>query len=158
MRLLPYEAEARVCLGESAYKWIMRDFFKYLLDIIIQSEHFLVAWLVFREGRKFNTLVRLCEFDNLIAIYAIPRILVFFPKKDLSAVYADDRVKARKERLQFSYISSMFLLNFSSTGGFFLISVKNWFSHINCSDLVPPCSSLWNFMVVSCQHKQYVLW
>jgi len=37
---------------------------------------------------------------------------MFFPKKDLSAVYADDRIKARKERLQFWYIIPTFLLNF----------------------------------------------
>ena len=37
---------------------------------------------------------------------------MFFPKKDLSTVYADDRIKARKERLQFWYIISTFLLNF----------------------------------------------
>jgi hypothetical protein len=72
VRLLPYEAEARIRLGKSAYKWIMRYFFKYLLDVIVQPEYFLVTGLVFREGKKFNTVIRLCEFDNLVAMYAIP--------------------------------------------------------------------------------------
>ena len=112
MRLLPYEAQARIRLSKSAYKWIMWYFFKYLLDIVVQPEYFLVARLVFWEGKKFNTVLRLCEFDNLFTMYTIPWILMFFPKKDLSAVYADDRIKARKERLQFWYIISTFLLNF----------------------------------------------
>jgi hypothetical protein len=38
-----------------------------------------------------------CELDNSVAMYAIPRILMFFPKKDLSTVYADDRIKGGKK-------------------------------------------------------------
>jgi hypothetical protein len=72
VRLLPYKAEARICLGKPAYKWIMRYFFEYLLNIVVKSEYFLIAGFVFRKGRKFNTLVRLRELDNLVAMYAIP--------------------------------------------------------------------------------------
>jgi hypothetical protein len=72
VRLLPYKAEARIRLGKPAYERIMRYLFKYLLNIVVKSEYFLIAGFVFREGRKFNTLVRLCELDNLVAMYAIP--------------------------------------------------------------------------------------
>jgi hypothetical protein len=101
MRFLSNKAEPRVRLGEPVDKWVMRYFFKYLFNIIVKSEYSLIAVFVFREGRKFNTIVRLCELDNLVAMYAIPRILMFFPKKDLTTIYTNDRIKARKKRLQF---------------------------------------------------------
>jgi hypothetical protein len=72
VRLLPYKAEARIRLGKPAYEWIMRYLFKYLLNIVVKSEYFLIAGCVFRKGRKLNTLVRLRELDNLVAMYAIP--------------------------------------------------------------------------------------
>ena len=58
---------------KSAYKWIMRYFLK---DIsLISSSSLNIFWsqdLSSGKEKKFNTVVRLCELDNLVAMYTIP--------------------------------------------------------------------------------------
>lgn len=60
----------------------------YLADTIVQPEKLAFPGIAFGMRRKFYALVPNRDFEDMLAIDAVPRIRFFFPEKRLAAVEA----------------------------------------------------------------------